>query len=67
MAGGPVEDASQRDEGKPVSIGALETTDEIPDGGPVPEAPPRPEEFAPGLTPELMELMEQAAAMAPKQ
>jgi manganese catalase len=44
----------------------LETTDEIPDGGLVPEAPPRPEEFAPGLTPELMELMQQAAAMAPK-
>jgi len=42
----------------------LEMTDDLPEGGPVPEAPERPEEFAPGLTPELMELMAQTAALA---
>lgn len=43
---------------------ALEITDDLPEGGPVPDAPERPEEFAPGLTPELKDLMEQTAAMA---
>ena len=44
----------------------LETTDEPPEGAPMPVSPERPEEFAPGLTPELMELVEEAAAMAVK-
>ena len=44
----------------------LETTDEPPEGAPMPASPERPEEFAPGLTPELMELVEEAAAMAVK-
>jgi Mn-containing catalase len=38
----------------------LQTTEEPPPGGPVPIGPERPEEFAPGLTAELMEFMEQA-------
>jgi Mn-containing catalase len=38
----------------------LETTDTPPDGAPAPIGPERPEEFAPGLTPDLMEVMEQA-------
>jgi Mn-containing catalase len=38
----------------------LETTDEPPTGAPAPAGPERPEEFAPGLTPELMEVLEQA-------
>ncbi|MDQ3875397.1 MAG: manganese catalase family protein [Actinomycetota bacterium] len=42
----------------------LETTEDPPPGFPVPPAPERPEEFSPGLTPELMELAEQAAALA---
>jgi Mn-containing catalase len=42
----------------------LETTEDPPPGFPVPGAPERPEEFAPGLTPELMELVEQAAALS---
>jgi Mn-containing catalase len=41
----------------------LEATDEVPDGGLIPEAPERLEEFAPGLTPELMEIMEAAAKL----
>jgi Mn-containing catalase len=41
----------------------LETTEDPPEGAPIPDAPERPEEFAPGLTPELMELMEQAVAL----
>ena len=44
----------------------LETTEEPPEGAPIPESPERPEEFAPGLTPELMELVENAAAIAAK-
>jgi Mn-containing catalase len=32
-----------------------------PQGHPIPDAPERPEEFAPGLTPELLELIEQQA------
>jgi Mn-containing catalase len=39
------------------------TTDQPPEGFPIPEAPARPEEFSPGLTPELMELVEQAALL----
>jgi Mn-containing catalase len=38
----------------------LETTDSPPDGAPVQTGPERPEEFAPGLTPELAELAEAA-------
>jgi len=41
----------------------LETTDQPPEGFSVPIAPERPEEFSPGLTPELMELVEQTAAI----
>ncbi len=39
------------------------TTDQPPEGFPIPEAPAHPEEFSPGLTPELMELVEQAAQL----
>lgn len=42
----------------------LETTEDLPEGWPVPEAPERPEEFAPGLTPELTELIQQTAKLA---
>jgi Mn-containing catalase len=38
----------------------LETTETPPPGAPIPVGPERPEEFAPGLTPDLMEIMEQA-------
>ena len=41
----------------------LETTDEAPEGFDVMPLPERPEEFSPGLTPELMELVTAAAAM----
>ena len=41
----------------------LETTEDPPPGFRIPVAPERPEEFAPGLTPELMELVEQAVAL----
>ena len=41
----------------------LETTDDPPEGFMVPDLPERPEEFAPGLTPELMELVTAAANM----
>jgi Mn-containing catalase len=41
----------------------LETTDQPPEGFSTPIAPERPEEFSPGLTPELMELVEQTAAI----
>lgn len=41
----------------------LETTMEPPEGFDVQDLPERPEEFAPGLTPELMELVEAAAGM----
>ncbi len=41
----------------------LETTDAPPDGAPIPTAPERPEEFAPGLTPELLELVEASSKM----
>jgi Mn-containing catalase len=42
----------------------LETTDVPPDGFEVEDLPERPEEYAPGLTPELMELVIAAADMA---
>jgi Mn-containing catalase len=45
----------------------LETTEEPPSGAPIPQAPERSEEFAPGLTPELMEIMEQATKAATRQ
>ncbi|MDQ3622051.1 MAG: manganese catalase family protein [Verrucomicrobiota bacterium] len=35
----------------------LETTEQAPDGAPITDLPERPEEFAPGLTPELMEMV----------
>jgi Mn-containing catalase len=42
----------------------LETTEEAPEGFPIQDLPERPEEFAPGLTPELMELVIAASEMA---
>jgi Mn-containing catalase len=42
----------------------LETTDSAPPGAPIPVGPERPEEFAPGLTPDLMEVMERATRAA---
>jgi Mn-containing catalase len=42
----------------------LETTDEAPEGFDIQDLPERPEEYAPGLTPELMELVVAAAEMA---
>jgi len=47
----------------PSGSGTLETTQEPPEGAPIRPAPERPEEFAPGLTPELEKLIEQAAKM----
>jgi Mn-containing catalase len=44
----------------------LETTETPPPGAPIPAGPERPEEFAPGLTPELMEIMEQATKVVRK-
>ena len=44
--------------------GELVTTETPPSGAPVPTAPERPEEFSPGLTPELMEFMETASRAA---
>jgi Mn-containing catalase len=35
----------------------VETTDKAPDGTPISSLPERPEEFAPGLTPELLEMV----------
>jgi len=49
-----------------VNAGELETTQTPPPGAPIPIGPERPEEFAPGLTPELMEVMEQATRGARK-
>ncbi len=43
----------------------LETTDEAPEGFDVQDLPERPEEFSPGLTPELMELVVAASNLAP--
>jgi Mn-containing catalase len=42
----------------------IQTTDTPPDGALFPIAPERPEEFAPGLTPELKQMAEQMASMA---
>lgn len=42
----------------------LEATEEAPEGFPIEDLPERPEEFSPGLTPELMELVEAAAGMS---
>lgn len=44
---------------------SVQTQDRPAKGYPFPPAPERPEEFAPGLTPELKELVEAAAKMAP--
>jgi hypothetical protein len=35
----------------------VETTEKAPDGAPITSLPERPEEFAPGLTPELLEMV----------
>ena len=42
----------------------VRTMDRPEQGFPIPQAPERPEEFAPGLTPELRDLAQQAAKMA---
>ncbi len=42
----------------------VRASDQAPDGYPIPQAPERLEEFAPGLTPELMELAQAAARLA---
>jgi Mn-containing catalase len=42
----------------------LVATEEAPEGFPIMDLPERPEEFAPGLTPELMALVESAAKMS---
>ena len=47
----------------PSGSGNLETTQKPPEGAPIKPVPERPEEFAPGLTPELEKLIEQAARM----
>jgi Mn-containing catalase len=44
----------------------LETTEEAPPGAPIPVAPERPEEFSPGLTPDLMQVMEDAVKASRK-
>jgi Mn-containing catalase len=43
--------------------GELVTTQQPPEGAPFVPGPERPEEFAPGLTPELMELVEHVSKM----
>jgi Mn-containing catalase len=47
----------------PAGPGDLKTSPKPPDGEPIRLAPERPEEFAPGLPPELMELAQQAVKM----
>jgi len=42
----------------------LEVTDNKPQGSAIEDLPARPEEFSPGLTPELMELVESASKMS---
>lgn len=42
----------------------LETTDTPPEGAAMSDAPERPEEFSPGLSPELMEMVQYAAKLA---
>jgi Mn-containing catalase len=44
---------------------SVQTQDRPAKGYPIPQAPERPEEFAPGLTPELKQMVEAAAKMAP--
>jgi Mn-containing catalase len=41
----------------------LEADEDPPEGGPIPVGAERPEEFSPGLTPELMDLVQAAAKM----
>ncbi|MBA2474610.1 MAG: manganese catalase family protein [Actinobacteria bacterium] len=41
----------------------IETTDDPPEGFDIPQAPERPEEFSPGLTPELEKMAEQLSAL----
>ncbi|GER87835.1 Mn-containing catalase [Dictyobacter vulcani] len=48
----------------PSGPGELHTTSKPPEGTPVKLGPIRPEEFAPGLPPELLELTQQAALLA---
>ena len=43
----------------------LETTEDAPEGFDIPDLPERPEEFAPGLTAELRELVERASSVRP--
>lgn len=51
--------------GAPANDGStLEATENAPAGFPIEDLPERPEEFSPGLTPELMEMVEAAAGMA---
>src|SRR5256885_402179 len=47
----------------PSGSGELQTTDKPPDGVPFVPEPQRPEEFSPGLTPEIMNLVEQVSKM----
>ena len=42
----------------------VEATEEAPEGFPIEDLPERPEEFSPGLSPELMELVEAAAGIS---
>jgi len=48
----------------PSRSGELQTTPTPPEGVPFTPGPERPEEFAPGLTPELLELVEQASQLS---
>lgn len=48
----------------PSGSGELQTTPSAPNGFPFNPGPERPEEFSPGLTPELIELVEQAAQLS---
>ena len=45
---------------------SVETTDEAPEGFPIEGLPERPEEFSPGLSPELRELVEAASELEDK-
>jgi Mn-containing catalase len=45
---------------------SVETTDEAPEGFPIEGLPERPEEFSPGLSPELRELVEAASELGDK-
>ncbi len=47
----------------PPGDGDLTIPDSPPDGAPIPDAPERPEEFSPGMTPELLELVQHTAEM----